>query len=76
MSSVFPQNKWSGPQHHDPWWKAEQWRYEHPLVAPKYLWRKAFPGFGFAALAFGAYVAVDYLLYSPNHHHSDQLANK
>lgn len=69
MSSVFEQNKWTGPKFHDPWWKAEQWRYEHPLAAPKYLWRKALPGFGWASAAFGVYVTVEYFFLGGSGHH-------
>jgi hypothetical protein len=60
MSSIFPQNQWSGPRYHDPWWKAEQWRYEHPIIGTKYIWRRALPGFGWASAAFALFCAADY----------------
>ena len=66
--ALFPQNAWSGRRFHDPWWKAEQWRYEHPLIATKYTKFKALPGFGIATVAFVAYCGAEYAFGWNTHH--------
>lgn len=72
MASLFPQNKWKGPMRYDPWWRAEAWRYEHPAVGTKYLWRHALPGLSYATVAFSLYCAYDYFNPSDHHgHHTD-----
>lgn len=72
MSSIFPQNHFPNPRH-DPWWKAEQWRYEHPVVATKHIWRHAFPGLGYAVVAFGIYCTGEavYNHFNPPNHTSN-----
>ncbi|KAI3656297.1 hypothetical protein MP638_005167 [Amoeboaphelidium occidentale] len=59
MSALFPQNHWNQPKYHDPWAKAHEWRYEHPVVAQKYIWRKAFPGLGVGIAAFVVYCVAE-----------------
>ena len=69
MGSIFPQNKWTGlPRYHDPWFRAEQWRYEHPVVAMKYNWRRVVPGFGYGAVAFAAYCVVEWAFFGGGGH--------
>jgi NADH dehydrogenase (ubiquinone) 1 beta subcomplex subunit 3 len=76
MSAVFPQNKWNGPKLHDPWWKAEEWRYEHPLVAKKYFFKNLLPGFGYATVAFALYCTGEFIFNNvgeqkEDNHHKD-----
>ncbi|KAI3635737.1 hypothetical protein MIR68_006375 [Amoeboaphelidium protococcarum] len=75
MSALFPQNKWDGPRFKDPWYRAEEWRYKHPLVASKFTWRQLLPGFGYASAAFAVYCVADYFLFADKHGHHGHSHN-
>ncbi|KAL2818173.1 NADH-ubiquinone oxidoreductase B12 subunit family-domain-containing protein [Aspergillus cavernicola] len=54
----------------DPWVRHEAWRYSGPFRRAQ-RFRRIFPGFGIASVAFAGYCAYEYAFIKDDHHHGD-----
>ncbi|KAL7751205.1 hypothetical protein RI367_003411 [Sorochytrium milnesiophthora] len=71
----FPPYKDIQTPYRDPWARVNAWR-QHPIFSSRAMLRSAFPGLGYATVAFTVYCAAEYMLDKPSHGHHAASDNK